>query len=79
MAVIKTSTEDRMSDCICSMQGIIQSLEADMQYTDDDYLIMSLSGILEKANRALLTLTTARMCYRAIGREKIREVMPTSD
>ena len=69
MAEIKTSTEDRMSDCICSMQGIIQSLEADMQYTDDDYLIMSLSGILEKANRALLALTTALMYYRAIGKE----------
>ena len=69
MAVIKTSTEDRMSDCICNIQCIIQLLEADMRYTEDDYLIMSLSGILEKANRALLALTTARMCYRAIGKE----------
>lgn len=69
MAVIMTSTEDRMSDCICSMRGIIQSLETDMQYTDDDHRIISLSGILEKANRALLALTTARMCYRAIGKE----------
>ena len=69
MAVIKTSTEDQMSDCICSMRGIIQSLETDMQYTDDDHQIISLSGSLEKANRALLALTTALMYYRAIGKE----------
>ena len=69
MAEIKTSTEGRMSDCICSMQGIIQSLETDMQYTDDDHQIICLSGSLEKANRALLALTTALMYYRAIGKE----------
>lgn len=64
------STEERMSDCICSMRGIIQSIETDMQYADDDHQIISLSGSLEKANRALLALTTALMYYRAIGKEE---------
>ena len=66
MAAITTSTENRLSEAIAGMEGIFQSLEHEMTMTDDDGRLINLSCILAKANRA-------------IGREKIREVMPTSD
>ena len=66
MATIKTCTEDRLSDAIAGMSGIIQAIETDLQHTDDDQRIVNLSCVLAKANRALSNLAAARMCYRAL-------------
>ena len=66
MATIKTTTEDRLSDAIAGMQGIIQSIVTDLQYTDDDQRIVNLTCVIAKANRALSNLAAARMCYRAL-------------
>ena len=70
MATIKTCTEDRLSEAIAGMSGIIQAIETDLQYTNDDQRIVNLSCVLAKANRALSNLAAARMCYLAICKDE---------
>ena len=60
------TTEERLSETIADINGIIQSLDSDMQRTDDDITIMHLSRVMAKALSAIHDLTSARMCYRQI-------------
>ena len=64
MAVRKT--EERLSETIFEIVGIVQSIASDIQSTDDDQRIVNLTCIMAKANRAMRILSEARMCYRAL-------------
>ena len=64
MAVRKT--EERLSEMIFEIVGIVQSIASDIQSTDDDQRIVNLTCVMAKANRAMRILSEARMCYRAL-------------
>lgn len=60
------ATEERLSETMADLVGIVQSLTSDIQSTDDDQRIVNLTCIMAKVNRAMRILSEARMCYRAI-------------
>ena len=60
------TTEERISETMADLVGIVQSLTSDIQKSDDDREIVHLTNIMDKANRAMRILSEARKCYRAI-------------
>ena len=60
------TTEERISESLADIVGIVQSLNSEIQSTDDDQRIVDLSFIVAKANIAMRILSEARMRYRAL-------------